>query len=216
MHRAVWSSRALSALAALCLCGCPARTPTPDAGVDVPSADHPETGGRRRRRRARVRLRRPRPGVATPPGALAQANPAVEPEEDDVEPAPQRPRMTETGPMLPEDLGPPPERTLDLGAAGSGLPEGLEPRQVSRGLDPLLPRLSTCAGATTDDNGHGPHGHVTVRLRVRNDGRPVAARVSGGGGPPLFTVCVRRVVASARFDRFGGVDVFVTWGFDID
>jgi len=124
--------------------------------------------------------------------------------------------MAETGPTLPEDLGPPPARTLDLGTAPGGLAEGLEPRQVSRGLDPLLPRLSACAEATTGDDGHGPRGHVTVRLRVRNDGHPVAARVSGGGGPSLFVLCVRRVVASARFERFGGADVFVTWGFDID
>lgn len=126
-----------------------------------------------------------------------------------------RPRITETGPMLPEDLGPPPDVHYDLGAGQNG-PMGLEPAQISRGMNPLMGRLSVCADATTDDNGHGPHGHVTVRLRIHNDGHPMAARVSGGGGPPEFITCARRVVASARFDHFSGPDVMATWGFDVD
>ena len=120
--------------------------------------------------------------------------------------------------MLPEDLGPPPAVAYDLGAGSAAThgPAGLEPAQISHGMDPLLPRCGACAEATTDDQGHGPHGRVTVRLRIRGDGRPIAARVSGGGGPPEFITCVRRVVASARFDHFGGPDVFATWGFDVN
>ncbi len=53
-------------------------------------------------------------------------------------------------------------------------------------------------------------------MRVRPDGSPAAARVSGGNGGPEFVLCVRRVAASARFAHFGGPDVFVTWGFDVD
>jgi hypothetical protein len=123
--------------------------------------------------------------------------------------------MTETGPLLPEDLGPPPSTELDLTQGASG-PMGLEPSQVRRGLDPLLGRLTACAAATADAAGNGPRGHVGVRLRVHGDGRPTAARVTGGGGVPEFVLCVRRVVASARFDRFAGPDVFATWGFDVD
>jgi hypothetical protein len=40
--------------------------------------------------------------------------------------------------------------------------------------------------------------------------------VSGGGGPPEFLPCVRRVVAAARFEAFRGPDVMVGWGFDVD
>ncbi len=117
--------------------------------------------------------------------------------------------------MLPEDLGPPPATTYDLGGGSTG-PMGLSPEQVSEGFRPVMARLTTCAAATTDDQGHGPHGRVTVRIRVGGDGRPKAARVSGGGGPLEFLPCVRRVVASARFERFAGPDVFATWGFDVD
>jgi hypothetical protein len=130
------------------------------------------------------------------------------------EPEAPRPRITETGPMLPENLGPAPEQTLDMTGGGEG-PIGLEESDVSRGLNPLLGRFSNCAAATSDDN-HGPRGRVTVRVRVRNDGRPTAARVSGGGGPAEFVTCARRVVASARFRSFRGSDVIVGWGFDVD
>lgn len=123
--------------------------------------------------------------------------------------------MTETGPTLPEDMGPPPSMELDLTQNG-GAPMGLEPAQVRRAMEPLIPRLTSCAAATTDESGHGPRGRVAVRLRVHGDGRPMAARVSGGGGTGEFVLCVRRVVASARFERFAGPDVFVTWGFDVD
>src|SRR5439155_23923452 len=123
-------------------------------------------------------------------------------EDDHDSPAPrQRPRITETGPMLSEDLGRPSDATLDLTRGGSG-PMGLEPVQISRGMDPLLGRLSVCADATTDEQGRGPHGRVTVRLRIRPNGTPVAARVGGGGGGSDFVACVRRVVASARFPSF--------------
>ncbi len=146
--------------------------------------------------------------------AVAAHDP-VETTEDDEGPAPPRPRMTETGPTLPEDLGPPPSMELDLTQNG-GAPMGLEPAQVRRAMEPLIPRLTSCAAATTDESGHGPRGRVAVRLRVHGDGRPMAARVSGGGGTGEFVLCVRRVVASARFERFAGPDVFVTWGFDVD
>ena len=124
--------------------------------------------------------------------------------------------MTETGPVLPEDLGPPPSVELDLTQGAQAGPMGLEPAQIRRAMDPLLPRMAACAEATTDESGHGPRGRVGVRLRVHGDGRPTAARVSGGGGTAEFVTCVRRVVASARFDHFGGPDVFATWGFDVD
>jgi hypothetical protein len=81
-------------------------------------------------------------------------------------------------------------------------------------MNPLLGRLERCAAATGDDR--GPRGRVSVRLRIRNDGAPLAARCTGGGGPPEFLVCVRRVVASARFAPFRGPDVFASWGFDVD
>ncbi len=124
--------------------------------------------------------------------------------------------MTETGPVLSEDLGPPPSQDFDMTRAAASGRMGLEPAQISRGLDPLLPRLANCAAATVDDNGHGAHGRVTVRLRIRPEGRPSAARVSGGGGSSEFVLCVRRVVASARFASFEGPDVMATWGFDVD
>ena len=117
--------------------------------------------------------------------------------------------------MLPENLGPPPEVSYDMGAGGEG-PLGITESQVSQGLDPLLPRFGNCAAATTDDQGHGPHGRVRVRLRIRNDGRPTAATVSSAGGSPEFVTCARRVVASARFESFRGPDAIVGWGFDVD
>jgi hypothetical protein len=139
-----------------------------------------------------------------------------DPDEDTTPPAPRpRPRITETGPMLPEDLGRPPGATLDLTRNVRG-PLGLDPAQVTHGMNPLLGRLGACAEATTDDQGHGPRGRVTVRLRVRPSGVPAAARVMGSGGRPEFIACVRRVVASARFPAFEGPDVFATWGFEID
>ena len=93
---------------------------------------------------------------------------------------------------------------------------GLEPSQVSRALNPLLPRFAACAEYVTRDDGSGPRGRVGLRMRVRPDGHPIAARVSGGGGGQEFVLCVRRVAAAARFSRFEGPDVFVTWGFDVD
>lgn len=117
--------------------------------------------------------------------------------------------------MLPEELGPPPEVSYDMNTAGEG-PLGPTEAQVRRAFEPLLPRLGNCAAATTDDQGHGPHGRVRVRMRVRNDGRPVAAQVSGGGGPAAFVTCVRRVLASARFEPFRGPDAIVGWAFDVD
>ncbi len=132
------------------------------------------------------------------------------------EPDPPRPRITETGPMLPDNLGPPPQQTLDMTGSGGEGQIGLEERDVNRALNPLLSRMGNCAAATTDDDGRGPHGRVAIRVRVRNDGRPTAARVTGGGGPAEFTTCVRRVVASARFTAFRGSDVIVGWGFDVD
>jgi hypothetical protein len=110
-------------------------------------------------------------------------------EMDDTTEAPPRPRVTETGPMLPENLGPPPSMTLDMGSESQG-PMGLEPAQISRGMDPLLPRFGACAEATTDDQGHGPHGRVTIRLRIRNHGR------AGLGGRRLGRV--RHVRPSRR------------------
>lgn len=190
--------------------GCPSKAPTVvDSGPAVLAAV--DAGARSRARRPRRR----RPTARVPNGApVVAANEPAETVDEDEAPAP-RPRMTETGPTLPEDLGPPPSQELDLTQNATG-PMGLEPSQVRRSMDPLLPRLSNCAAATTDESGRGPRGRVGVRIRVHGDGRPTAARVSGGGGTPEFVLCVRRVVASARFDHFGGPDVFVTWGFDVD
>jgi|GEM_PF-1324378 len=209
----------LTVVALLAGCpGCPFGD-APDAAIRDAAADvRRDAPGRvtRRRRRRGPRVA-PANGRTAPaqPQAGSQAPPGESSEEVvDEAPAP-RPRITETGPMLPENLGPPPEVSYDM-AAGSAGPMGLNESQVSRGLDPLLPRLGNCAAATTDDNGRGPHGRVRVRLRIRSDGRPTAAQVSGGGGPPEFTPCVRRVITSARFDGFRGPDVIVGWGFDVD
>lgn len=203
------------ALALATWVGSACRRPSPPP-PDVPAVDAaPEVsvarGRRRRRGRATPRARTN--GTPAPNGTSVASNDPPDDFEEDP-PAP-RPRITETGPMLPEDMGPAPEVNYDLGAANDG-PMGLEPSQISRGMNPLLGRLTTCAAATTDDNGRGPHGHVTVRLRIHNDGRPMAARVSGGSGPPEFITCCRRVVASARFASFRGPDVLANWGFDVD
>jgi hypothetical protein len=139
-------------------------------------------------------------------------------DEGEPDPAPrQRPRITESGPMLTEAVGRPSGATYDMthASAASG-PMGLEPSQIARGMNPLLGRLSRCADATSDDQGHGPRGRVSIRLRIHANGSPAAAQVSGGGGSADFVTCVRRVVASARFDSFAGPDVFATWGFDVD
>jgi hypothetical protein len=117
--------------------------------------------------------------------------------------------------MLPENLGPAPQQTIDFSATGDG-PIGLDETAVSRALNPLLSRFSACVSATTDDNGRGPHGHISVRMRVRNDGHPTAARVSSGGAGSDFVNCARRVAASARFRPFRGSDVLIGWGFDVD
>ncbi|MBL8600995.1 MAG: hypothetical protein JNK72_03630 [Myxococcales bacterium] len=189
-----------------------------DAGPSAADAA-PEAGLRGRRR---ARRQRPRPGARLAQHAPAAGNPSAEgpsetADEGEEEEAPRpRPRVTETGPMLPENLGPPPAQTLDFGAANGDGPQGLEPAQVRRAMEPLLGRCGACVEATRSDDGRSPRGRVSVRLRVRNDGRPLAAQVSGGGGTAEFVTCVRRVVASARFDRFSGPDVFVTWGFDVD
>jgi hypothetical protein len=118
--------------------------------------------------------------------------------------------------MLTENIGSAPAATYDMTSEHASGPMGLEPQQISQGMNPVMGRLSACADATTDDHGGGPHGRVSVRLRIRNDGNPIAARVTGGGGPPEFVTCVRRVVASARFPRFNGPDVLASWGFDVD
>lgn len=196
--------------------------PARDAAVDRPhDATTVATRRRRRNRNGRVTAQNNPGANAHAPGSPAGSEAldpinGVDDPGDPGDPAPrERPRITETGPMLPEDLGSAPDVHYDMGAGQTG-PMGLEPAQITRGMNPLMHRLTVCADATTDDNGRGPRGHVTVRLRIHNDGRPVAARVSGGGGPPEFITCARRVVASARFDHFGGPDVMATWGFDVD
>lgn len=210
----------LSIVALLAGCpGCPGDE-RPDAAVRDAAADvrrdAPRATRRRRRRGPRVASANGRAAPrAAPNGAGATGlAPELPDEPADEAPAP-RPRITETGPMLPEAIGPAPEVTYDMGGGAEG-PMGISESQVSRGLDPLLPRLGNCAAATTDDDGRGPHGRVRVRLRIRNDGRPIAAQVSGAGGPPEFVTCVRRVVASARFEGFRGPDAIVGWGFDVD
>jgi hypothetical protein len=191
--------------------GCPDReapaTTSRDASVDAP-ADVRASRARGRRRRRGVR--------AAVTGASARnAQAPVEAQDDTEAPEAPRPRITETGPMLTENLGPPPEVSYEMGGADEG-PTGLSPEQVTRGMNPLMGRFGNCAAATTDEQGNGPHGRVSVRMRIHNDGRPIAARVSGGGGPPEFLPCVRRVVAAARFEAFRGPDVMVGWGFDVD
>lgn len=147
------------------------------------------------------------PGAATSNDLALAGN--DEGEDDDPTPAP-RPRMTETGPMLPDDVGRQGAVNYDMrnGTETSG-PMGLDPSQISEGLRPLMSRFTNCAAAT------GAHGHVGVRLRIQNSGAPAAAHVTGAG-PAEFVTCVRRVIASARFDRFNGPDAFATWGFDVN
>lgn len=207
----LWST-CLLGLAFVLAAGCPA---SPPAVIDAGPATRATTADAGPRPRAR-RGRRRRPRTQTGGPQIAASAPGEAPfAEDEEGPAPPRPRMVETGPVLTEDLGPPPSMELDMTQGTQG-PMGLETGQIRRAMDPLLPRMAACAEATADANGHGPRGRVNVRMRVHGDGRPVAARVSGGGGTGEFVICVRRVVASARFDRFAGPDVFATWGFDVD
>jgi hypothetical protein len=208
--------------------GCAGREPRgADVVISSPTTDATAARSARRRRRTRVRSAQaavsPRSSSAARSSAGAttlslatSTGPSVpvEVSEPD-EPDRPRPRITESGPMLPEDLGPPPQQSMDFTSGGAG-PVGLSERDVSRALEPLLTRLGSCAAATTDDDGRGPHGRVSIRMRVRNDGRPLAARVTGGGGPRDFVHCVRRVVASARFPAFRGADEIIGWGFDVD
>jgi len=206
--------------------GCSSRSRPADAGVGIaqPPQDSGIARGRRRRRRTRVRTASAQsPIVAQNSGPVLTQRPvqpstqatSTGPIEDD-EPDPPRPRITETGPMLTENLGPPPSQTIDLTTTGGDGPIGLDESAVSRALNPLLGRLGNCAAATTDDDGRGPHGRVGIRMRVGNNGRPMAARVSGGGGSSEFVTCVRRVVASARFTTFRGPEQIIGWGFDVD
>jgi hypothetical protein len=203
-----------SAALGICLSlgACPS-SPPPDAGAprDAAVVDAPVRRNRRLRRRAARNRVRPANGVAAAPAA---GSPGEVFDEDPPE-APRVRHNPESGPTLPEDLGPPPATTFDMTQANDG-PMGLEPAQVSRALNPLLPRFAACAEFATRDDGSGPRGRVNLRLRVRPDGSPAAARVAGGNGGPEFVLCVRRVAASARFAHFGGPDVFVTWGFDVD
>jgi hypothetical protein len=199
--------------------GCTSPKPAQDAAISAaPVADAAIARGRRRRRRTRVRAE----GQVAQNSARTVDNSgsnngsnSLAPQEID-EPEPPRPRITETGPMLPENIGPPPAQTLDMTGSGGEGPIGLGENDVNRALNPLLGRMGNCAAATTDDDGRGPHGRVSIRVRVRNDGRPIAARVTGGGGSSEFITCVRRVVASARFTAFRGSDSIVGWGFDVD
>lgn len=203
--------------------GCDGKKPGPDAAISAPSVEDAAVTARRGRRRRRTRVRSGNSGSLAQNSANSGNDPvnsgssanSTGPQEID-EPDPPRPRITETGPMLPENLGPAPEQTLDMTGSGGEGPIGLSENDVNRALNPLLSRMGNCAAATTDDDGRGPHGRVAIRVRVSNNGRPTAARVSGGGGPAEFTTCVRRVVASARFTAFRGSDVIVGWGFDVD
>ncbi len=118
--------------------------------------------------------------------------------------------------MLTENIGSAPQQTIDFSSGGGDGPIGLDETAVARTLNPLISRFSNCVSATTDDNGRGPHGHISVRMRVRNDGQPIAARVGSGGGGTDFVNCARRVAASARFRSFRGGDVIIGWGFDVN
>lgn len=205
---------ALAAMALL-MFACAQNKPLPDAAKSAQSIA-PSVAQDRRRRRTRI-VTRYRATASNPShGARSLDSTATSTGLQQVdEVAPLRARITETGPVLPEDIGPAPAQTLDMTAGDQG-PIGLSESAVRRALDPLLGRMANCAAATTDENGRGPHGHVSIRIRVRHDGQPIAARVSGGGGPAEFITCVRRVVASARFAAFRGPDAIVNWGFDID
>lgn len=208
-------STVVMAAVSVCL-ACSHETPAPARDAAPSVAARPDAGrtARRRRRRPRAQSRQAGAHASNTPTAQAGDPPA---EVDDYGDEPPRPRtMPETGPTISEDLGPPPAQSFDMAQGASEGPMGMDPQAVSRGLNPLLPRFSACAAFATDDQGHGPHGRVTVRLRIRNDGQPLAARVSGGGGTSDFVLCVRRVVASARFSRFNGPDAMASWGFDVD
>lgn len=198
-----------------CLLACSrAAPPRLDASASMAPEDATASTATERRRRRRTRVASARGARAMDPASARNDRSA---EESLEEAAPrERPRITETGPLLPEDLGRAPNIEYDMNAGAGEGPMGLDEGQIARAMNPLLGRLGTCAEATTDDQGRGPRGRVTVRLRIRPDGTPAAARVSGGGGPPEFVTCVRRVVASARFPRFQGPDVMATWGFDVD
>lgn len=189
------------------LAGCPSREQPADVPAAIDAPTRPDVIARgRRRRRSRVRAAQHAARGPSEPTALT---------EDESVGAPRPRTNPESGPTLPEDLGPPPATSFDMTQGASG-PMGLEPAQISRAMNPLMARFGACAEFATRDDGSGPRGRVSVRLRIRNDGRPIAARVSGGGGGPEFVLCVRRVVAAARFDRFEGPDVFANWGFDVD
>jgi hypothetical protein len=215
---------ALALLALPFTVACTHAVPVPrEAGITT----GPDAGVLARGRRVRRGRRRAVP-VGTDPGAFASAHAPGDRSGDDLgipddlsngseEPAPRvRARMTETGPMLPENVGSPGNVSYDMTNGGGSGPTGLDDGQVARGLNPLLGRLSNCADATSDDQGHGPHGRVSIRLRIHSNGSPVAARVSGGNGSAEFITCVRRVIASAHFASFNGPDVFASWGFDVD
>jgi hypothetical protein len=204
-------------------CSQPPAPPPPDVQtLAAPDAATAAPRARRRRRRAAgsramAAAHRPTTGAenAFDPASASESDLAFADEPDEPAPRP-RPRITETGPMLPEDLGRPPEVQLDMTGGEASGPMGIDPAAVSRGFAPLLGRLQRCAEGSADEQGNMPHGRITVRLRIRADGTPLAARVSGGGGPAVFIPCVRRVVASARFAPFRGPDAFATWGFDVD
>ncbi|MEI8254689.1 MAG: hypothetical protein WCJ30_03365 [Deltaproteobacteria bacterium] len=148
---------------------------------------------------------------AADPGAAGSDDLALaggdDSESDDIPPA-ARPRITENGPMLPDDVGRAAAVNYDMREGVASGPMGIDPSQVAEGLRPLMSRFTTCAAAT------GAHGHIGIRLRIASNGSPTAAHVSGPG-PAEFITCVRRVVASARFDHFNGPDAFASWGFDV-
>jgi hypothetical protein len=206
-------SARLVILVGMLLSACPSRQPPAPtvSAVDAGESRDVRARGTRRRRRSRVRLALN--GARAQPGAAAPADPAEGVDEDDT---PERPRTNpESRPPLPTDLGPPPSSSFDMTQMNNG-PLGLEPDEITRGMNPLMSRFVACAEWGAQADGAAPRGHVSVRMRVRNDGRPSAARVSGGGGGAEFTLCVRRVVAAAHFARFEGPEVFANWGFDID
>lgn len=183
-----------------------------DAAVSSDARDAQARARRGRgRRRGRVVVAGADRGARTGNGP-SPANDILgdDPQGGDDEPAPERPRITERGPMLPEDVGSAPSMSMDLTQNNDG-PLGIEPSQVSRGMDPLMGRLQVCAAATD------AQGRTSVRLRIRNDGTPTAARVSlSGSASSEFVPCVRRVIASARFGRFNGPDALVSWSFSVD
>ncbi len=148
---------------------------------------------------------------AADPGAASSDDLAMagsdDPDGDDAPPS-ARPRITESGPMLPEDVGRAAAVNYDMRGGEPSGPMGLDPSQIAEGLRPLMSRFTNCAAAT------GAHGHVGMRLRIASSGSPTAARVTGPG-PAEFTTCVRRVIASARFDHFNGPDALASWGFDV-